>query len=99
MLTSTIIFKRTAPRSFALVSTYSLGWRPRPHQSNIPIAPQYFWASCNRTYLEPLKHPPLSLVAREPQGCVSVDPLVYVPCAIRPGALGWYPEQGKVWQK
>ncbi|KAG2433320.1 hypothetical protein HXX76_008386 [Chlamydomonas incerta] len=58
-----------------------------------------FWATCRRIYLEPLKHPPLSVVAREPQGCVSVDPLVYVPCAIRPGALGWYPEQGKVWQK
>ncbi|KAG2449389.1 hypothetical protein HYH02_005539 [Chlamydomonas schloesseri] len=57
-----------------------------------------FWATCKRIYLEPLHHVPLAVVAREPQGCVAVDPLVYLPCAVRPGALGWYPEQGKVWQ-
>ncbi|KAG2426751.1 hypothetical protein HXX76_012808 [Chlamydomonas incerta] len=57
-----------------------------------------FWRFCDRTYLKPLHHPPLSLVAREPLG-VRVDPLVYMPPQLRPGALGWYPEQGKVWEK
>ncbi|KAG2454279.1 hypothetical protein HYH02_001310 [Chlamydomonas schloesseri] len=57
-----------------------------------------FWRFCDRTYLKPLHHPPLTLVAREPLG-VRVDPLVYMPPALRPGALGWYPEQGKVWEK
>eukprot|EP00198_Chlamydomonas_reinhardtii_P010247 XP_001699584.1 ERD4-related membrane protein [Chlamydomonas reinhardtii] len=57
-----------------------------------------FWRFCDRAYLKPLHHPPLTLVAREPLG-VRVDPLVYMPPALRPGALGWYPEQGKVWEK
>ncbi|KAG2489468.1 hypothetical protein HYH03_012104 [Edaphochlamys debaryana] len=57
-----------------------------------------FWRFCHRRYLEPLQYAPLSLVAREPVGA-AVDPLVYTPPALRPGAVGWYPQQGKVWEK
>ncbi|KAG2489475.1 hypothetical protein HYH03_012111 [Edaphochlamys debaryana] len=57
-----------------------------------------FWNYNRRRFLLPLHHPPLSLVAREPVGA-AVDPLVYTPPALRPGAIGWYPEQGKVWEK
>ncbi|KAG2489473.1 hypothetical protein HYH03_012109 [Edaphochlamys debaryana] len=61
-----------------------------------PLA--FFWHFNRHRYLLPLHHPPLSLVAREPVGA-AVDPLVYTPPALRPGAIGWYPEQGKVWEK
>ncbi|EFJ41164.1 hypothetical protein VOLCADRAFT_98840 [Volvox carteri f. nagariensis] len=57
-----------------------------------------FWRYCSRYYLEPMHFPPLSVVASEPRG-VRLSPLVYMPPALRPGAVGWYPEQGKVWEK
>ena len=47
-----------------------------------PPCPQVFWRFCDRAYLKPLHHPPLTLVAREPLG-VRVDPLVYMPPALR----------------
>ncbi|EFN57874.1 hypothetical protein CHLNCDRAFT_57000 [Chlorella variabilis] len=30
---------------------------------------------------------------------VEVDPATYLPPPLRPGAVGWYPEWGKVWEK
>ncbi|GIL63887.1 hypothetical protein Vafri_17901 [Volvox africanus] len=57
-----------------------------------------FWRYCSVNYLEPVHFPPLSVVASEPRH-VHLSPLVYMPPALRPGALGWYPEQGKVWEK
>ncbi len=58
---------------------------------------QMFWRHCSRAYCEPVSHPPLTLVANEPRARVS--PLVYLPPALRPGALGWHPQQGRVWEK
>lgn len=56
-----------------------------------------FWRQCSRSYCDPVSHPPLTLVANEPRARVS--PLVYLPPALRPGALGWHPQQGRVWEK
>ncbi|PNH06577.1 hypothetical protein TSOC_007019 [Tetrabaena socialis] len=56
-----------------------------------------FWRHCRAYHLAPLHHPPLTMVASEPPAWL--DPLVYMPPALRPGAVGWYPEQGKVWEK
>ncbi|GLI61840.1 hypothetical protein VaNZ11_004347 [Volvox africanus] len=56
-----------------------------------------FHRLCVRRYLGPLEHSPLSLAMASPPA--SVDPAVYMPPALREGAVGWYPESGKVWEQ
>lgn len=48
-------------------------------------------------YLQPLQHPPMSLAMSAPPA--AVDPAVFLPPALREGAMGWYPESGKVWEQ
>lgn len=45
----------------------------------------------------PLQHPPMSLAMSAPPA--AVDPAVFLPPALREGAMGWYPESGKVWEQ
>ena len=42
-------------------------------------------------------HMPLELVTCAPTAVI--NPLQYLPCGLRNGAIGWYPEQQKVWEK
>lgn len=42
-------------------------------------------------------HMPLELITSAPTAVM--NPLQYLPCALRNGAIGWYPEQQKVWEK
>lgn len=46
-----------------------------------------FWRLLVRRYLKPLDHPPLSVAMAAPPA--AVDPAVYLPPALRVGALGW----------
>lgn len=57
-----------------------------------------YWRWAERRWLRPLAAPPLCMGLAAPCGC-GIDPAVYLPPALRPGALGWYPEVGKVWEK
>ncbi|GAX85186.1 hypothetical protein CEUSTIGMA_g12604.t1 [Chlamydomonas eustigma] len=40
---------------------------------------------------------PLEFIARAPKAII--NPLQYLPCGLRNGSIGWYPEQQKVWEK
>jgi len=40
---------------------------------------------------------PLEFISRAPVALI--NPLQYLPCGLRNGAVGWYPEQQKVWEK
>ncbi len=51
---------------------------------------------CPLPLLSP-QHPPMSLAMSAPPA--AVDPAVFLPPALREGALGWYPESGKVWEQ
>lgn len=44
-----------------------------------------------------VRHPPLHLARHTPMA--EIDPAVYLPPPLRHGAVGWYPEWGKVWEK
>ncbi|KAK9817083.1 hypothetical protein WJX72_009273 [[Myrmecia] bisecta] len=41
-------------------------------------------------------HIPLEMATAAPHA--TVDPMIYTPPALRPGAYGWYPEYGKAWE-
>jgi hypothetical protein len=40
---------------------------------------------------------PLEFIVRAPMAIINL--LQYLPCGLRNGAVGWYPEQQKVWEK
>ncbi len=43
------------------------------------------------------KNVPLEVLARAPKAVI--NPLQYVPTALRNGAVGWYPDGQRVWEK
>ncbi|KAL0050236.1 hypothetical protein WJX82_006955 [Trebouxia sp. C0006] len=55
-----------------------------------------FYRYCSIRYGHAVAHMPLETAAAAPRA--DVDPLVYMPPALRPGAAGWYPEYGKAWE-
>ncbi|CAL5219786.1 g1691 [Coccomyxa viridis] len=51
---------------------------------------------CHLRYGKAVHKMPLEMAATAP--AATVDPSVYLPPALRPGAAGWYPEYGKAWE-
>jgi hypothetical protein len=51
-----------------------------------------------RVYLAPTKHQPLMRCEAAPQ-LTEVDAQLFLPPALRDGAVGWWPEEGRVWAK
>jgi hypothetical protein len=45
----------------------------------------------------PIQHVPRACIRN--RECVEEIRWMYTPSALRPGAVGWYPEGGKVWEK